>query len=311
MIDLVKLQAFLQAAENLSFSEAAKYLHLTQPTISYHVRELEKYLGIELFDRSGARLQLTEAGRLLMPWARKLIRQSIEIQDVMASLQDRIVGHLRLACSTTAGKYILPQLAARFCEKHPWIRVNILACTPEYVLLHVLDREAHLGVVSTYQPCEEDDGLECQTFFDDDITLIVPSNHPWAKRESIQPEELLEERMIIREPTSGTRRVLLSELVKYDITLDDLNIFLELGNAEAIVRTVAAGYGISFVSKLASACPLERGSVVDVPVAGLELRRKVYMIRRSLTPPHRPVEAFWSFVHDPSNVDLLRMAETH
>jgi DNA-binding transcriptional LysR family regulator len=311
MIDLEKLQAFLYAADNLSFSEAAKHLHLTQPTISYHVKELEKDLGTELFDRSGPRLQLTEAGRLLIPWARKLIRQSIEIQDMMSSLEERIVGHLGMACSTTAGKYILPQLAARFCAKYPWIHVSILACTPESVLLHLLNREAHLGVVSSYQPCEENDGLECQAFFDDAITLIVPGNHPWAKRDSIQPEELLEERMIIREPTSGTRRVLLSELAKYDITLDDLNIFLELGNAEAIVRTVAAGYGISFVSTLARACPLDRGSVVDVPVVGLDLRRKIYMIRRSLAPPHRPLEAFWSFIHEPANADLLRMPETH
>jgi DNA-binding transcriptional LysR family regulator len=114
--------------------------------------------------------------------------------------------------------------------------------------------------------------------------------------------------MIIREPTSGTRRVMLTELAKHDITLDDLNIFLELSNAEAIVRTVAAGFGVSFVSTLATACPLERGYVVEVPVAGLELMRKVYMVRRSLDEPNRPQEVFWSFVHDPANADLLHLA---
>ena len=103
---------------------------------------------------------------------------------------------------------------------------------------------------------------------------------------------------------------MLTELAKHDITLDDLNIYLEMGNAEAIVRTVAAGFGVSIVSTLATACPLERGGVVEVPVAGLELRRTIYMIRRNLDGPNRAQEAFWSFVHDPDNADLLHLAES-
>ena len=115
----------------------------------------------------------------------------------------------------------------------------------------------------------------------------------------------------MREPTSGTRRVLLSELAKHDISLDDISVYLELGNAEAIVRTVAAGYGISFVSSLASACLVELGNVVDVPVIGLELSRKIYMIRKKLDTPNRSQDAFWSFVHDPANEDLLQLAGFH
>jgi DNA-binding transcriptional LysR family regulator len=309
MTDLIKLKSFLHAAENMSFSEAAKHLHLTQPTISHHIKTLERDLGIELFNRSGPNLKLTEAGRLLLPRARKLIRQSIEMQEVMASLQQKIVGHLRIACSTTAGKYILPLLAARFSQRYPGIRVSILTCTPEHVVPRLLEEEANLGVVSSYEVCGN--GLECQEFFEDSITLIVPVNHPWAFRQSIEPENLLEEPIIIREPTSGTRRVMLTELAKHDIALDDMNIFLELSNAEAIVRTVSAGFGVSFVSTLASACPLERGNVVEVPVNGLELRRTIYMARRSLDAPNRPQEVFWSFVHDPANADLLRLAESH
>ena len=127
-------------------------------------------------------------------------------------------------------------------------------------------------------------------------------------RKSIAPEEILEEKIIMREETSGTRKVVLTELAKYDISLDDMNVFLELGNSEAIVRTVAAGYGISFVSTLASACPLERGNVVDIHVNGLNLQRKVFMVRKRVSAPHRPRDVFWSFIHDPSNADLLRMA---
>ena len=104
--------------------------------------------------------------------------------------------------------------------------------------------------------------------------------------------------------------MVLEELAQHDITFEDLNVFLEIGNAEAIVQTVAAGYGVAFVSMLAARCALERGSVVSVKLSGGYLRRKVYMIRLSPDVPHRPQEVFWSFVHDPMNADLLRLPST-
>ncbi len=305
MVELTKLEAFIYAAENLSFSKAAKHLHLTQPTISHRIKMLEQELGSELFDRSGHTLRLTEAGRLLLPWAHKLIHQSLEMQEMMTSLQQKIVGELRIACSTTAGKYILPQLAARFRQRYPAVQVKILGCTPEHVIPRLLEGAANLAVVSSYDLCDEE--FECQEFFTDHIALIAPVNHPWALRQMIEPETLLSEPMLMREPNSGTRRVLLTELARHDISLDDLNVFLELGNAEAIVRTVEAGYGVAFVSTVAASWAAAQGKVVFVPIAGFELKRMVYMIRRSLEKPNRPQEAFWSFVHHPSNVDLLHM----
>jgi DNA-binding transcriptional LysR family regulator len=306
-MDFQRLESFLFAAEHLSFSEAAKLLHVTQPTISHHIKMLESELGLELFDRSGAKLQLTEAGRSLLPWARKLIQDSNELEEMASSLQSGVVGHLRIACSTTAGKYILPQLAARFCKRHPGVRVSILACTPDRAVPQLMEGEANLAVVS-FEP--QDDAVEHQVFFEDSITLIVPANHPLAFRRTIEPEELLKESIIMRESTSGTRQVMLTELAIFDISLDDLNIFLELGNAEAIVRTVAAGYGVSFVSTLASACPLDRGNIVDVAVQGLNMHRTTYMVRNRLESANRPQEVFWSFIHDESNIDLLRLPET-
>ena len=306
MTDTLKLETFITAAASLNFSEAAKQLHLTQPTISYHIKTLEKELGVILFKRSGSGLQLTEAARLLLPWARKLVHQSNEMQNMLSSLENGVLGELRIACSTTAGKYVLPQLAARFCKRFPRINVKILACMPTLVTEHLLEGEADLGVVSFEI---DNTGMEYQEFFKDSINLIVPKDHPWATREAIDPSDIINEPVIMRETTSGTRRILLSELARHDISLDDLNIFLELGNAEAIVRTVAAGYGISFASSLASAYPLDRGHVIDVPVVGLDLRRTIYMVRKKLTAPNRAQDAFWSFIHDPGNLDLIHLAE--
>ena len=307
MIDLVRLKVFIYAAETLSFSEAAKRLHLTQPTISHHIKVLERDLGVVLFERSGSGLHLTEAGRLLLPWAHKLIHQSIEMQDMMSSLQEKIVGHLRIACSTTSGRYLLPQLAGRFHQRHPWVKMTILSCSPENVVHRLLEEEANLGVLSRE---ESGPGLEIQNFFEDYIILIASADHPWASRQSIEPADLLEVPFILREPTAGTRQVMLTELVKHDITLDDLDIVLEIGNAEAIVETVAAGFGVSFVSRLAADCALKRQVVVEVPVVDFDLRRKIFMVRRAIEAPNRAQEVFWGFIHDPVNDDLLQSAKS-
>jgi DNA-binding transcriptional LysR family regulator len=306
MVDIDKVGTFLRAAETLNFSEAAKQLHMSQPTVSHHIKMLEQEMGAELFVRTNTGLELTEAGKVFLPWARRLLHDTNSMQAMMASLQEDVVGELRIACSTTAGKYILPQLGARFCQHFPGVRVKILACMPEDVTLRLLEGEAHIGVLSREVP---EAGLESQEFFRDTITLIVPANHRWSFRKTIEASELLEEPLILREETSGTRRVVLSELAKYDIGLDDLDIFMELGNAEAIVRTVAAGYGVAFVSKLASACPLERGNVVDIEVEGLDLRRTIYMARKASDSPHRPRDTFWGFIHAPENADLIHMPE--
>lgn len=305
MIDIQKISTFLCVAENSSISEAATHLHLSQPTVSHQIKVLEQELGVELFTRYNTGLKLTEAGRLMLPWARRLLQDTNDLKDMMTSLQHEIVGELRIACSTTAGKYILPQMAARFCQHYPGIKVRILACGPENAALKLLDGEAHLSVISSENA---DPSLESQEFFQDTITLIVPAGHRWAAQGSIAPEEILEEPIIMREETSGTRKVVLSELAKFDISLDDMNIFLELGNAEAIVRTVAVGFGIAFVSTLASACPVERGNVANIRVNGLDLQRSVFMVRKRISAPHRPRDVFWGFIHDPSNADLLQMA---
>ncbi|HEY47633.1 MAG: hypothetical protein AMJ88_09190 [Anaerolineae bacterium SM23_ 63] len=306
MLDLIRLTIFIHSAESNSFSQAAKELHITQPTVSHHIKILEQDIGKKLFDRSGGRLQLTEAGRLLLPWARKLVRDSIELQEMMASIEENIVGQLCIACSTTTGKYILPQFAARFYARHPGVKVTIMSCTSENVVPHLLEEEANLGVVS-YDACGGK--LECQEFFIDHIVLIVPPDHSWASTEVIEPSALVNVPFILREASSGTHKVMLAELGKHDISLDDMDVSLEVGNAEAIVKSVEAGFGVAFVSRLSAAWALSLGSVVEIPIEGFDLRRKIYMIRKQIQAPNRAVEAFWGFVHDPENKDLLILAE--
>lgn len=305
-MDTEKIETFLCAADNLSFSDAAKSLHLSQPSVSHQIKTLEQELGVELFKRSSTGLELTEGGRVLLPWARRLIHDSVNLKEIMTSLEEEIVGELRISCSTTAGKYVLPQIVARFCNRHPGIKARILTCRPERATLDLMEGEAHIGVVSTEI---NDMNFESQNFFKDHVTLIVSANHRWAKVKSIEPQDLIDEPIILREQESGTRRAVLEELAKHDISLDDLHVLMELGNAEAIVSTVAAGYGVSFVSYLSAADLIKQGAVVRVQIDDLDLERPIYMIRKRVSAPHRPRDTFWSFVHAPENADLLSLPE--
>jgi len=306
-MDIRKIEIFLCAAENFSLSEAAKQLHLSQPALSHQIKLLEEELEVKLFIRSNTGLKLTDAGQLLIPWARRIIHDTNDMKNMMSSLQNVLIGDLRIGCSSSSGKYILPVIVARFCRHSPGVQARILACRPKSAISWLLEGEAHLGIVSS----EVSDGsLESQEFFRDTISLIVPSRHPWAARHSIEAAEILREPLILREDTSGTRKVMLEELAKFDIGLEDLKTYIEVGSAEAVVEVVAGGFGISFVSDLVSKCMRELGRVVKVKVDGVDMKRINYMVRKREAAPHRPSDVFWGFIHALENTDLFHPFHT-
>jgi len=301
-MDFRKIEIFLSAAETFSLSEAAKQIHLSQPALSHQIKLLEEELDVKLFIRSNTGLKLTDAGQLLIPWARRIIHDTNDMKNMMSSLQNVLIGDLRIGCSSSSGKYILPVIVARFCKHSPGVQARILACRPKSAISWLLEGEAHLGIVSSEV---SDESLESQEFFHDSISLIVPAKHPWASRYSVEAAEILQEPLIMREDTSGTRKVMLEELAKFDIGLEDLNIFLEVGNAEAVVEVVAGGFGVSFVSDLASKYLRDLGRIVKVKVDGVNMKRVNYMVRKREAAPHRPSDVFWGFIHALENTDLL------
>ncbi|GAB4419435.1 MAG: selenium metabolism-associated LysR family transcriptional regulator [Anaerolineales bacterium] len=301
-MDIDRLKTFLDAAQTLNFSETAKRLHLSQSTVSKHIQDLERDLNVTLFDRSGARLQLSHSGQALLPWARQLTKECERFQEIAHSLEEDVAGPLRVACTTAAGKYILPILSTRFRRRFPNVQMSMLACRPPDVDELLRDEKVDLAVVS-FEAANPD--LECQYFFSDQIVLIAPPDHPWSSLPQIQPDELVRAPIIMREPTSGTRRVVLSALSAHDISVTDLDVVLELGNAEAIVAAVATGIGVSFVSYASAEFALQAGRVKEIEVSGFDLKRKICILRHVPHSSSRPAELFWSFVHDPENADLL------
>jgi DNA-binding transcriptional LysR family regulator len=293
MLDVHQLNVFLVAAEALSFTQAAKRLHMTQPSVSQHIQSLESLFGTQLFIRSGRNLILTDGGLALVPLAREAVALSHRIEETMESLQGQIHGHLIVGCSTTPGKYILPQILAKFHKLYPFVRATCLVATQTEVVKKVIAGEAHFFLFSI--PAEGNPDLEIRHFMCDPVVLIAPLDHPWAKKNEIQPTDLLEGNFIMPEATSGTYLAVEEALAEHDISMQDLDIPITLGNAEAIALAVQEGLGVGFISKMV----VDRfcaAKVTVIQVHGMDICRNIYFSRSNRRPPTAAQTAFWDFL---------------
>ena len=295
MLNLEAIKVFLAVAEHGSFSEAARQIHVSQPAVSQIVQGLERQLQVQLFIRQGRNAQLTEAGQVLVPMARELLTSAQRVIQTMLSLQEEVIGEMTIGCSTTSGKYLLPGMIARFRRQFPQVRLNVLVTSRESVINKLITGDVPLGVSS--KQIEHPD-FEYQDFFTDNVILIVPADHPWAKFRKVYPDDLLDEPMILREELAGTREVLMDGLHAHDISADMLNVAMVLGNAEAIEMAVEEGLGIAFVSRLAASRGLELGRIVEVEVEGMPLSRNIYIVRNRKQPLTRAQTEFWQFIKD-------------
>lgn len=305
MLDVYELNIFLVAAETENFSEAARQLNLTQPAVSMQIRALEKKLDVTLFKRAGRSLSLTEQGRALMPLARDLINRAIQIEEEIESLKGEVVGHLKIGCSTTTGKYFLPHLAARFRRQHPRVQMSIYNHSRDVVLEELCEGTVQLVVVSSQPDCRD---AEYRHFFTDHVVLIVANDHPWAQRDLITPDELGDTDFILRDQQSGTREEVEVALREISLDVSDLNVVLEIGNSEAISMAVEEGMGAAFVPRTVARRGIEMGKIKEVRVAGLSLTREIFIAYSHRHPATRAQTEFWDFVEETENKTLLKLA---
>lgn len=305
MLDIYEMHIFLTAAEAGSFSEAGRRLQMSQPAVSMQIRSLEKRVGVKLFKRAGRHIELTEAGVVLLPLARELVNLSVHAEETMASLKGSVVGLLKLACSTSAGKYILPKLIAGFIDEFPDVQVACDVVSRGLALDAVANGTSQLAITSLREPSRD---LEYRLFTTDPIVLVVPPDHPWARLESISVDELCRGRFIVRELTSGTQQAVIQALANHDLGLNSLPKVMTLGNSEAIVMAVAEGIGVAFISRRAMEEFITSDRVVPVRVEGLDIQQQLYLVRHAHRAATGPQAAFWEFVYRPENSFLLEYA---
>lgn len=306
MLDAHKMNVFLTAAEMLNFTAAARQLHMTQPSVSQHVQALEQHFRTTLFVRKGRRMVLTDAGEALVPLARRMVDWSVRIDETMESLQGEVNGHLKVGCSTTSGKYVLPLLLTSFMRKHPQVTAACQVLPRRQAVENLGDGLLHLALAS---PREFYGPVEFRRFISDPIRLIAPLSHPWATRGEIEPNELFEADFILREQGSGTIDVAAESLAEVGIPLDQLNRVLILGNSEAIALAVEEGLGVGFVSQIVVS-RLVNERVASVKVKGVAMAQEVCIGRNTALPGTTAQNAFWDFVTDTENQALRQLAAT-
>lgn len=305
MLDAHQVNIFLVAAETLNFTHAAQRLNMTQPSVSQHIQSLEQHFEESLFLREGRSLQLTDAGKTLIPLARDMVKQSVLIEETMSSLDGEVYGELTVACSTTPGKYILPLLLAEFHRRYPRVNMRCKVYPQQQAVEELCSGRVCFAMASFARDvCQ---AAEFIKFICDPVVLIVPTDHPWATRKMIAPEELYDEKIIMREEESGTYKAVQEGLFSRGVHLDDLDIFLTLGNSEAIAIAVQEHLGVGFVSSPVAKV-IGGKKVAEVGIIGVEVCRDIYIGRHARVPISKAHIAFWDFVNDLDQVFLRRLS---
>jgi DNA-binding transcriptional LysR family regulator len=291
-MDTRQLAAFCAVVERKSFSQAAERLGVTQPAVSLQVRSLEKRLGRKLLDRSGRRVEPTEAGLALYRGAQRMLTLEGQlIEELDAGEEGELGGTLEVGASTGPGSTVVPVLLCEFQRENPGVMVSLSISDTQSVVDRVAERELELGVVGA---ARRHRGVVFEPFFRDEVVLACPPGHRFAGR-SVSLEELREEPLIVMQEGAGVRQVIEDELRRVGTRLRDLEPRLELGLQESVKSAVAAGHGVTFISRTAIEADLAAGTLETARVKGLEPSREISLVRSAGRSPTRAAEAFLEF----------------
>jgi DNA-binding transcriptional LysR family regulator len=281
-VNVSQLRTFIAVIDHGSFSEAARVLGISQPAVTMQIQALEADIAATLLDRGYRKVALTEAGKTLMPYARRVIDELERARQSIEQLSDTVTGRLTVAASTTPGQYILPRILGGFLKLNPEVGVTLRVYDSADVVAHVEAGEADLGMTGA-----EVHGARVQyeELGSDDLALICPADHPLAAREADSFAELTDEPFIVRELGSGTRMAAEDVIRRSGVDPGELDVVIELGTNEAIVSAVEGGMGLGIVSTLVARKALDLGTVAMVRGAGFPVARPLFLVlpRRTLT----------------------------
>jgi len=274
MINLDQLRIFQAVAETRSFTRAADVVHLTQPGISKHVKQMEEYYGVPLFDRLGKRIALTQAGEILSAATLDVLASVTAAEQSIEELKGLRGGKLVLGASFPIGIYLLPGVVAAFRKRHPAVEVMVDISLSGKVIAKVLANRLELGLITQEA---HDPKLLVRQFMTDELIVIVPRDHRWANKKRIRPQELLGETVIVAARGAGTRAVVEERLQEKGIALTNV---VDFGNMEGAKRAVEAGLGVSIQAKSVVEREISGGALIGVSLAGLDAKLGRFYICR-------------------------------
>lgn len=286
-----RLQVFYRVAQALSFTRAAETLNMSQPAVTFQVRQLEEDLGTRLFDRSHNKISLTPAGRSVFDHAERIFRLYEEMEESVQALTGENRGTITIGASTTIAEYMLPALLGDFREAYPEVRIRLQVGNTDAIVAAVADSSIDLGIV---EGVVENKHLLVEACRVDRLVAVVPPNHELSGQASLPARRLPEFPFIFRESGSGTRGVFANYLRERGLHEADLDNALELGSTEAIKGAVEAGMGLSVISEATVAKELKLGSLRALPLDP-PLTRDFSFVRQRQKFRSRLTEALFEF----------------
>lgn len=293
-MNLWQLNVFYQVIKLQGFSKAASEIHLSQPTVSSHIKDLEEYFGCKLIDRVEKKAIPTKAGEILYRYTGKLLRLGEEAEAAMAEFQGKISGKLMIGGSTIPGGYILPQLIGEFRKKYEDVMVSMTVADTDSIVEKILTGSLELGVVGAKIKHKH---IDQKVFIKDEMCLVIPADHRWAEKKSIQLESLLKESFIIRERGSGTLKSIVNSLENKKLTGDSFKVVAEMGSTTAVIQAIKSGIGISILSPIAIKSDLELGTLKALKIQGIRFKRNFYLTwhkKRTSSPLNKAFIEFLS-----------------
>lgn len=291
-MNLYHLRVFLKVAEHEHITRASEELVLSQPAVTKIIQNLEHEIGLELVERHGRRIVLTHAGHVLHTYARRMFALEREMEDVLATLQDVDVGEITLAANTTTGVYLLPPIVARFRRSYPHVQLHMTILNSHEIVEQIVNWALDFGLVEG-DPAMLPSSLSVDVFSYDELILVVAPDHHWSSLQTLEPGALREGELLLREQGSGIREAIEQALLPYRVQVNPL---LVLPDNEAIKQMVINGVGAGFLSARAVQREIAVGSLVRVPLDGLDLRPQISLVRRVDKQLSRAAQAFCSLL---------------
>ncbi len=270
-----RLKVFYTVALRLNFTKAATELYISQPAVSKHIQELEETYKTKLFERSGSKIALTPAGKILLEHTKKIFEIYREIDFDMSSFRNERQGLLRLGSSTTISQYIISPVLARFHQKQQDIKVNLLNGNTEQIENALINKEIEIGIVEGQS---KNQSIKYVPFIKDELVLVCNTQNPLVKQNEISLEDLKSMKFITRERGSGTLEVIEYALKQVGVKLSNLHIEMQLGNTESIKSYLLNSDCFAFMSIHAVGKELKNNELIVLDVEGLSIERYFYII---------------------------------
>ena len=281
-MNVSQLRTFVAVVDHRSFSEAGRILGVSQPAVTMQIQALEADVGATLLDRGYRKVELTEAGRALLPYARRILNELDDARGALSALSDVVGGRLTVAASTTPGQYLLPRILGSFLKEFPEVGVTLRVYDSADVVTHVEEGEADLGMSGAEVHGAR---VHYEQLGSDDLLLICPPGHKLASRPKLAFADLTDEPFIVREAGSGTRMAAEDVIRSSGVEPSELKVVMELGTNEAIVSAVEGGMGLGIVSAQVADKAIGLGTVAQIAGVGFPVARPLFLVlpRRTLT----------------------------